>query len=68
MLWKSNKNKNVTKTAKKISGIYAQGVITDHQVWNWFSKFNSGNMSLRDGPRPGRSSDLDQDDLKGLEH
>ena len=32
----------------------------------WFSKFHSGNMSLRDEPRPGHSSDLDQDALREL--
>ena len=33
--------------------------INDCWVWNWFSKFHSGNTSQRDEPRQGRSSDFD---------
>ena len=66
MLWEFKNNKNATETAKKICSVYGQGVITDRQVRNWFSKFRSGDTSLRDEPRPGRSSDLDQDALREL--
>ena len=32
-------------------------------MWNWFSKFHSANMSMRDESRSGCSLDIDQDAL-----
>ena len=58
ILWEFKNNKHTTETAKKVSGVY---VITDHQVRNWFTRFRLADMWLRDEPRPGHSSDLDQD-------
>ena len=66
MLRKIKNNKNATKTAKKISSVYGQGIITDHQFQICFLKFRSGDTSLRDQPRPKRSSDLGQDTLREL--
>ena len=54
-------NKSARETAKKICSVYGQGIITNYQVKNWFSKFSSDDISLRDEPKPGYSSDLDQD-------
>ena len=48
-------NKNATETTKKISCVYGQSVITD-QVPNWFSKFRSGDTSMRGEYWPGCSS------------
>ena len=53
MLWKFKNNKNTTEIAKKICNVYGQGVINDHQVQNWLSKFCSDDMSLRDELRSG---------------
>ena len=66
MLWEFKNNKNATWTTRKICSVYLQGVITDHQVWNWFSKFYSGDKSLRDEPRQECSTDLDQDASREL--
>ena len=46
-MWKFNNNRDVTETFKKICGVFGQGAITDRQVQNWFSKFYSGDISLR---------------------
>lgn len=35
-------------TSRKLYSIYVQGVITDWQVRNWFSRFNSRETSLED--------------------
>ena len=51
-------NKITTETVKNICSVYGQGIITEHQVWNWFSKFHCGN--------PGHSSDFNQDALREL--
>ena len=65
MLLEFKNNKNTTETAKKICSVYGQGIITDHQDLNWFSKFYSGDTSSRDEPRPGYSYD-DQDAKREL--
>ena len=53
MLWKFE-NKNSTETPKKISSVYDQDLIADHQDQNWFSKFFSGDTSSRDEHRLGQ--------------
>ena len=64
MVWEFKNNKNAIEIVKKILSVYGQGVITDHQVWKWFSKFCSSDMSLRDEPRIECSSDLNQNALR----
>ena len=59
-------NKNAKETTKRMSCVYSLGVITDCQVWIWLSKFNSGDMSLSDDPRPRHWSDLDKDTFKRI--
>ena len=46
--------------------VYIQGIITEHQVQNWFSKFRSCDTAFRDEPRPWCSSIFDQDALSEL--
>ena len=66
ILWDFKNNKNITEIVKNISCVYCQGVITDRQVQNWFSKFCSGDMSLWDEHRPGCSSDRHHNSLREL--
>ena len=40
MLWEFKNNKTASETAKKISSVYAQRVVSDRQVRNWFFKFS----------------------------
>ena len=40
-----------------------QCVVTENQVQKQFLKFSSSNTSLSDEPRPGYSSDIDEDAL-----
>ena len=54
------------ETAEKIGSVYGEGTITDWAVRNWFVKFRSGDTSLKDEPRPGRSLDFDAEALKSL--
>ena len=63
MLREFKNNKNASESAKKLHSVCGHGIITDRQFQNWFSKFRSGDRSLRDKSKPGRSSNLDQDAL-----
>ena len=47
-----------------MSSVYDQDVINNCQVRNWFSKSHFRDMSLRDEPRPGYSSNLDQKNFR----
>ena len=40
--------KNIIETAEKIGSGFGQGAIIDWQVQKWFSKFFSGDTSVRD--------------------
>ena len=52
-------NKNARETAKKICSVYGQFIINDSPTRNWILKFHLCNTSLRNEPRPGRSSNSD---------
>ena len=64
MLWKFNQGNSAKATAEKICSVYGEGLISDRAVRNWFAKFRSGDTSLKDEPRVGRSSNLDDNLLK----
>ena len=66
MLSKFVNNQNTSEQLLKKCSVYSQGVITDCQIWNWFSKFYASKMSLKDEHRPGYSSDFNQDDFREL--
>ena len=65
MLWEFKNNKHETKTVENVCSVYGEGVITDRIVRNWFSKFRSDDISLRDDSRRGWSLDLNQDAVRG---
>ena len=64
MLWEFKQGNNATETAEKVCSVYDEGTITDQTVRNWFVKFHSRDMSLKDEPRPGHSSAFDVEALK----
>ena len=66
MLQEFKNNKNTTEIAKKFNSVYGQDAITVCQVRNRFSKFRSGDTSLKVEPRPGGLSDVDQDLFREL--
>ena len=66
MLGEFKNNKNVTEITMNIFSVYSHWVITDRQARIWFSKFHSGDTSLRDDLKSRGSSDLDQDAFREL--
>lgn len=63
MLFFFKKGKNAAQTARKIRAVYGGDSIADSTVQKWFSRFRSGDFSLEDQPRAGRSSTLDIKDI-----
>ena len=61
MWWEFENSKKYDRKAKKICSVYGQGLITDWQVQNWFSKF-----CLSDESRSGCFSDVNQDAFREL--
>ena len=47
MLWEFKQGNNAMETAEKICSVYGEGTITDWAVQNWFVKFCSRDMSLK---------------------
>lgn len=41
------REKNTMETSTKISSVYNEGVIINWQVFNWFAKFHSKDMSFK---------------------
>ncbi|XP_015181327.1 PREDICTED: histone-lysine N-methyltransferase SETMAR-like [Polistes dominula] len=66
MLWEFKQGNSAKVTAEKICRVYGEGLITDRAVRNWFVKFRSGDMTLKDEPRAGRPSDFDDNLLKAV--
>ena len=66
MLWEFKQGNNATETVERICSVYGEGTTTDRAVQNWFVKFRSGDTSLKDVPRPGRTSDFNAEALKSL--
>ena len=48
--------KSAAETAAMLQAAYKHAVMSKTRVYEWFSRFKSGQTSLEDGPRSGRPS------------
>ena len=46
--------------------MYGDNALKETKYLYWFSKFRSGNFSLKNEPRSGRPSNVDEDDIKAF--
>lgn len=53
-------------TSAEICNTYGEHCASKSTVENWFHLFRSGDRSLKDAPRSGRPSELDDEELDGL--
>jgi len=65
MLYEFRSHGNATKGHKNICSVYGD-VISLSQCKEWFSRFRSNDFDLKDRPRSGRPSELDNDVLTSL--
>ena len=66
MLFYFCKRKNAAQTAKKLRDVYGEEALKYRQCRNWFDKLRSGDFSLKDEERSGRSNEVDDDQIKAI--
>lgn len=66
LLYYFRKGKNAAQVAKKLRDVYGDKALKETQCQSWFVKFRSGDFSLKDKPRSGRPSEVDDDDIMAL--
>ena len=53
-------------TRKKLYDVYSEKSLTERQCQNWFARFRSGDFDLKDAPRSGRPTEVDNDKIKAM--
>lgn len=66
LLYYFKKGKRAAEAHRKICGVYGDDALTERAAQKWFAKFRSGDTSLEDGPRSGRPTEVDSNDIKAL--
>jgi len=61
LLYYFRQGKNAEQVANKLLDLYGDKALKERQCQNWFTKFHSGDFSLKDEPRSGRPSEVDND-------
>ncbi|EFN88388.1 hypothetical protein EAI_15173, partial [Harpegnathos saltator] len=62
------KGKNAVQACEKLRKIYGDEALKERhcQYWLFFVSFSSDDYSVKDAPRSGRPSEVDDDKLKAL--
>ena len=58
------KGKNAVLARKKLYNVYGKKSFTERQRQDWFVRFRSGDFDLKDAPRSGRPTEVDDDKIK----
>ena len=66
LLYYFRKGKNAMQAWKKLYDVYDEKSLTESQCQNWFARFRSGDFHLKDVPRPGRPTQVDDDRIKAM--
>ena len=59
LLYYFRKGKNAVQARKKLNYVYGEKSLTECQ--NWFARFRSGDFDLKDAPRSGCPTEVDDD-------
>ena len=49
------RGKNPAQAHRKLCGVYGDECLSERQCQNWFARFRSGNLDVKDEPRPGQT-------------
>ena len=66
LLYYFRKGKNAVQARKKLYDIYGEKSLIELQCQNWFARFRSGDFDLKDAPRSGRPTEVDDDKIKAM--
>lgn len=65
-LYYFKKGNRAADVPKKIYRLYGDDALTERVCQKWFAKFRSGNFSMNDASRSGRSTEIESDDIKAI--
>ena len=63
LLYYFRKGKKAVQARKKLYDVYDEKSLTKRRCQNWFSRFR---FDLKDGPRSGRPTEVDDDKIKEM--
>ena len=66
LLYYFRKVKNTVQARKKLYDVYGEKSLTERQCQNWFTRFRSGDFHLKNAPRSGRPTKVDDDKIKAM--
>ena len=66
LLYYFRKGKNAVQARKKSYDVYGGKSLTELQCQIWFTRFRFGNFHLKDVPRSGRPTEVDDDKIKAM--
>ena len=66
LLYYFRKGKNAVQARKNLYDVYGEKLLTERQCKNWFARFRSGDFDLKDTPRSGRPTQVEDDKIKAM--
>ncbi|XP_071033855.1 histone-lysine N-methyltransferase SETMAR-like [Parasteatoda tepidariorum] len=66
ILYEFQKGSNASSACKNLCVVFGKDVVHVHTCQRWFSKFRSGDLSLKESDRSGRPSKIDNDVLRSM--
>ena len=66
LLYYFQKGKKAVQAKKKVYDAYGEKSLTERQCQNWLARFRSGDFHLKDVPRSGRPTKVDDDKIKAM--
>ena len=64
LLYYFRKGKNAVQARKKLYDVYGEKSLTERQCQNWCARFRFGEFDLKDAPRSGRPTAVDDYKIK----
>ena len=65
-LYDFREGKNSVQARKKLYDVYGEKSLRERQCQNWFARVRSGDFDLKDAPRSGCPTEVDDDKLKAM--
>ena len=66
LLYEFHKGVNASTAARSIQSAYGDNAVNERSCRRWFSRFRSGDFSLKDEPKEGRPKKLDSEVLEAI--